>query len=232
MYLGHRRNWLDYSHGLLTFLHLATLWLSEKGQIWGFRAFLEERIKRMAWNFLCRCILTTLRPDWFMVTGWWFFKFWQNLAQWNRSNLVFPGTSWKTHRGNGLTICMPMYLHNSQNCLVCGHGLLIYLILAIFWLSERVKFEVSGHFWGTQGGNDLKFCMLLYPGHLHEWLDYGNHLVIILILALFDLMKRAKVGVSRHFSGNAWREWREVLQSRSDYGNSLLIFSNFGAILS
>ena len=44
MYLGHRQNWLDYSHGLLTFLHLATLWLSEKGQIWGFRAFPEERI--------------------------------------------------------------------------------------------------------------------------------------------------------------------------------------------
>ena len=58
MYLGHLQNWLDYGHHLLIFLLLAPLWLSEMGQIWGFRAFLRERMVGMAWNFACWCILT------------------------------------------------------------------------------------------------------------------------------------------------------------------------------
>ena len=39
MYIGHLLNWLYYGHGLLIFLLLALFWLSETGQIWGFRAF-------------------------------------------------------------------------------------------------------------------------------------------------------------------------------------------------
>ena len=50
IYLGHLQNWLDYGHSLLIFLLLVPLWLSEMGQIWGFRAFLGECIKGMAWN--------------------------------------------------------------------------------------------------------------------------------------------------------------------------------------
>ena len=42
MYLDHLQNWLDYGHGLLIFLLLAPLWLSETGQIWGFQAFPGE----------------------------------------------------------------------------------------------------------------------------------------------------------------------------------------------
>ena len=38
-----------------------------------------------------------------------------------------------------------MYLDHLQNWLVYGHGLLIFLILALFWLMKRVKFGVSGH---------------------------------------------------------------------------------------
>ena len=63
MYLGHLQNWLDYGHGVLIFLLLASLWLSEMGQIWGFRAFPGERIVGMAWNFACWCILTTFRTE-------------------------------------------------------------------------------------------------------------------------------------------------------------------------
>ena len=48
MYLGHLQNWLDYSHGLLIFLLLASPWLSEMGQIWGFRAFPGQRMVGMA----------------------------------------------------------------------------------------------------------------------------------------------------------------------------------------
>ena len=63
MYLGHLQNWLDYGQGLLIFLLLASLWLSEMGQTWGFRAFPGERIVGMAWNFSCWCILTTVKTD-------------------------------------------------------------------------------------------------------------------------------------------------------------------------
>ena len=58
MYLDHLQNWLVYGYSLLIFL-----WLSETGQIWGFRAFPGERIEEMAWNFACWCILTTFRTD-------------------------------------------------------------------------------------------------------------------------------------------------------------------------
>ena len=58
----------------------------------------------------------------------------------------FPGICRRTHGGNGLNVYMLMYLDHLQNWLVYGHGLLIFLILALFWLVKRVKFGVSGHF--------------------------------------------------------------------------------------
>ena len=63
MYLDHIQNWLVYGHGLLIFLILVLFWLSETGQIWGFRAFPAERMEEMAWNFVCWCILTTFTTD-------------------------------------------------------------------------------------------------------------------------------------------------------------------------
>ena len=63
MYLDHLQNWLVYGHGLLIFLILALFWLSETGQIWGFRAFPGEHTEEMAWNFARWCILTTFRTD-------------------------------------------------------------------------------------------------------------------------------------------------------------------------
>ena len=68
MYLDHLQNWLVYGHGLLILLILALFWLSETGQIWGFRAFPGERMEEMAWNFARWCILTTIRTDKFMAT--------------------------------------------------------------------------------------------------------------------------------------------------------------------
>ena len=73
MYLDHIQNWLVYGQGLLIFLILALFWLSETGQIWGFRAFPGERMKEMALNFARLCILTTFRTDKFMATVCWFF---------------------------------------------------------------------------------------------------------------------------------------------------------------
>ena len=48
------------------------------------------------------------------------------------------------HGGNVLKFCMLLYLDHFQNWLVYGHSLLIFLILAIFWLSE------AGQIWGFQ----------------------------------------------------------------------------------
>ena len=64
------------------------------------------------------------------------------LTSWNGSNLGFPGISWRTHGGNGLKFCTLMYLDHLQNCLVLGHSLSIFVILALFWLSE------TGQIWG------------------------------------------------------------------------------------
>ena len=63
MYLDHLQNWLVYSRVLVIFLILALFWLSETGQIWGFRAFPGERMEEMAWNFARWYILTTSRTD-------------------------------------------------------------------------------------------------------------------------------------------------------------------------
>ena len=48
----------------------------------------------------------------------------------------FPVICQRTHGGNGLKFYMLMYLDHLQNCLVYGHGLLIFLILALSWLCE------------------------------------------------------------------------------------------------
>ena len=61
MYLDHLQNCLVYGRGLLIFLILALFWLSETGEIWGFRAFAGECMEGLAWNFTCWCILTIFR---------------------------------------------------------------------------------------------------------------------------------------------------------------------------
>ena len=63
MYLDRLQNWLVHGHGLLILLILALFWLSETGQIWGFRAFPGERMEEMAWNFARWCFLTTFSTD-------------------------------------------------------------------------------------------------------------------------------------------------------------------------
>ena len=76
--------------------------------------------------------------------------------------------------------------------------------------------------------------MLLYPDHIQNWIDYGYGLVIFVInfSAIFDLVKRVKFGVSRHFLKNHWGNGRKFcmmmypdhFQNWYDFGYSLLIF--------
>ena len=52
------------------------------------------------------------------------------------------GITRRMHGGNGLKFCTLMYLDHFQNWLVYGYGLVIFLILALFGLSE------TGQIWG------------------------------------------------------------------------------------
>ena len=155
MYLDHLQNWLVYGHSLVIFLILAQFWLSETGQIWGFRAFAGERMEGITWNFTCWCILSSW-PSSELISLWPrsvdFSNFGAILTWWNGSNLGFPGIFRRMHRGNDLKCCMLMYLDHLQNLLVYGYGLLIFLILAQFWLSE------TGQIWGFRA----------FPGELME----------------------------------------------------------------
>ena len=54
----------------------------------------------------------------------------------------FPGICRRLHGGISLKIYMLMYLDHLQNWLVYGHGLVIFLILVLFGLSE------TGQIWG------------------------------------------------------------------------------------
>ena len=71
-----------------------------------------------------------------------FYNFGTILTYWNGSNLGFPGIFRRTHWGNGLKFCTLMYLDHLQNWSVYGQGLLIFVILALFCLSE------TGQIWG------------------------------------------------------------------------------------
>ena len=89
------------------------------------------------------------------------------------------------------------------------------------------------------GGNCLKFCMLVYLDHLQNWLVYGHSLLIFLIWHYFDLVKRAKFGVSGHFPENAWMKRAYILHADVSWPPAELIslctrsvdFCNFGTIL-
>ena len=69
----------------------------------------------------------------------------------------FPGISWRTHGGNGLKFCMLMYLDHIQNWLVYSHGLLIFIIFALFWLNE------TGQIWAFRA----------FPGELIEGMAWN-----------------------------------------------------------
>ena len=48
--------------------------------------------------------------------------------------------------------------------------------------------------------NGRKFDMLMYPDHLENWLDFGHHLLIFLILVVFWLCEKGLICDFRAFS--------------------------------
>ena len=106
------------------------------------------------------------------------------LTSWNRPNLWFPDIFLPSQGRNGMKSGMLTYSDNRQCSLDFDRVLLIFLILASFWLSENGKFGGSGIFFRMHGRNCLKFDMLMYPDRLWSWLHFGHNLLIFLILAV------------------------------------------------
>ena len=69
------------------------------------------------------------------------------------------------------------------------------------FLSGRPSQVISSISWKTHGENDLKFGMLMYPDHRHDWLDFGHGLLISLILAPLWLNETAHIWVFWALSG-------------------------------
>ena len=73
MYSDHLQNLSNFVPGLLIFLIMASFWLRDTGQIWGFWCFSSECMGGMAWNLTCACILTTFSTAYILVRVCWFF---------------------------------------------------------------------------------------------------------------------------------------------------------------
>ena len=86
-----------------------------------------------------------------------FFNLGTIFTKWNGSNLGFPGISWRTHGGNGLKVCMLMYLDHLQKWLVYGHSKLIFLNLGFPGILAMLC-EFSSLWWSlSENGQYLGF---------------------------------------------------------------------------
>ena len=94
-----------------------------------------------------------------------------------------------------------------------GHGLLIFLHFAQFWLVEECQiWGFLAFCWGTLGSNGLKSGMLIYPDHLQKWLDFGHGLLIFLLLVQFWLSEMCQIWGFKAFSSECLEEmaWNVV----------------------
>ena len=192
MYLGHLQNSLDYRLGLLIFLLLASLWLSEMGQIWGFRAFPGEHMVGMAWNFACWCILTTFRRLVyshglliFLILS--FFLLIEMGRIWGFPSFLeepIEGMAWKF----ACWFILTTFRTYQIRAMVCW-------FLCYFDLVKWVKFRVSGHFLVNplRKWPGILLMYHMYLEHLQNWVDYGHSLFIFLILALFWLCDMGQI---------------------------------------
>ena len=114
----------------------------------------------------------------------WFSSFWHHfdLAKQVKFGVSrhFPEITWRE---------CPEILHADVSwppsaLISYSHGLLIFLNLALFWLGETTQCypDVSRR---MHWGNSLKFCMLMYPDHLQNWLDFGQALLIFLMVPIW-----------------------------------------------
>ena len=94
----------------------------------------------------------------------------------------FPGICRRMHGGIGLKFYMLMYLDHLQNSSGYGRGLLVLLILALFWLSEMGQIFLG--FWAYPGErmeemawNFTHWCILSTTELISLWprsVDFSN----------------------------------------------------------
>ena len=81
-----------------------------------------------------------------------------------------------------------------------------YILVTIFWvfflfwrnfdLVRQAEFGFPCILRRMYTRNDLKFCMLMYPGHLETWLNFGHGLLNFFTLVKFDWVRQNNFGVS------------------------------------
>ena len=135
-----------------------------------------------------------------------FHPFGATLTSWYGSNFRYLGISWRMHGGNGLEVCMLMYLDHRQNWLDFSHGLLIFLLFGhIFTLWNWWNLRLPAFSWEHIGGMAwmlqadvsrppselIRFwsCSVDFP-HFGAPLTKWNFMVIF--------------GVSSHYLENTW----------------------------
>ena len=159
----------------------------------------------MPWNLTCWRILTTSELIRFWSSSVDFSHFGIILTQWNRPNLQLLDIFWSTHGRNGLNFGMLMYPDHLQNLLnFFVHGLLIFLLLASFWLSE------TGHIWGLWQFSSE--CMGGMACNLTCWCiltTFSTAYILVIVYGFssfwreFDFVKQVKFAVFRHFLEDA-----------------------------
>ena len=131
MYPDHFQNWLDYGYSLQIFMPpplgaggimfsgcpSVRLSVGPKPEIPSLDLYMGPLVHPTNRNRFTACpsVRPSVRPEW------------------------FPSICRRTLGGNGLKFYMLMYRDHLQNSLLYGRGLLILLILALFWLSETCQ---------------------------------------------------------------------------------------------
>ena len=99
----------------------------------------------IAWNFACWCILTTFRTGHILVTVCWFSSLWRYFDLLKRVKFGFSGhfpvNAWREWPK---ILHADIYPDHLQSWLNFGYGLLIFLVMVPFLLSE------TGHIWGLR----------------------------------------------------------------------------------
>ena len=88
----------------------------------------------------------------------------------------------------------------SPSELIRCHGLLSFPISAASWLNEAGEIGGFQAFsWENAREEWPEICMLMYPDHLQNWLDFSHGLLIFLILVAFWLSE-----MGERMGGIAW----------------------------
>ena len=115
--------------------------------------FHEYNTEGMASNLACWCILVTLRIDKILVTVCSYSLFWRNFDLLKQAKFGVSGIFFRMHGRNGLKFDNLIYPDHLWNWLQSGHGLLLFFIMASFWLRETGQmYSFQAFSWQCMGG--------------------------------------------------------------------------------